>query len=289
VVTTTGAAGAVSQRGIATAATHDNKGTLTNGDWLPTMAAVENMVSASDISSHTVNGAPLSNSTSYFYGIGEGAAASTAKTVSIPSIPSTAGEKPPAGLVIFVKPATTKDASVTSLTLKLNDFDPMPINYRGSTSSVPSLVWTGAAVTVFVSDGTYWRTAGDGGSVYSSLTVADGRAGTATAGRLISAQNLKAIIHGTKLTDAETSAITFTPTNAAINASSDTIMSALGKLQGQVSNRVSTTQSTGYQVLTTGTNGTVTADYISVPVTTSGSGRPTTNNTPTSMAAIWIE
>ena len=56
-----------------------------------------------------------------------------------------------------------------------------------------------------------------------------------------------------------------------------------------VETKVSKTQSTGYQVLTTGTNGTVTADYISVPVTTSGTGRPTSNNAPTGTAAIWIE
>ncbi len=56
-----------------------------------------------------------------------------------------------------------------------------------------------------------------------------------------------------------------------------------------VETKVSKTQSTGYQVLTTGTSGTVTPDYLAVPVTTSGSGRPTNNNTPTSAAAIWIE
>ena len=56
-----------------------------------------------------------------------------------------------------------------------------------------------------------------------------------------------------------------------------------------VETKVSKTQSTGYQVLTTGTNGTVTADYISVPVTTSGTGRPTSTNAPTGTAAIWIE
>ena len=53
--------------------------------------------------------------------------------------------------------------------------------------------------------------------------------------------------------------------------------------------KVSSTQSTGYQVLTTGTTGTVTADYLQVPVTTSGTGRPTANNAPSSTAAIWIE
>ena len=56
-----------------------------------------------------------------------------------------------------------------------------------------------------------------------------------------------------------------------------------------VETKVSKTQSTGYQVLTTGTNGTVTAEYISVPITTSGTGRPTSNNAPTGTAAIWIE
>ena len=56
-----------------------------------------------------------------------------------------------------------------------------------------------------------------------------------------------------------------------------------------VETRVSKTQSTGSQVLTTGTNGTVTTEYISVPVTTSGTGKPTANNAPTGAAAMWIE
>ncbi|MBQ1928075.1 MAG: hypothetical protein II179_03345, partial [Alphaproteobacteria bacterium] len=45
VVTTTGTSGTVSQRGIATAPTYDANDNLTNGSWLPTMSAVENMVS----------------------------------------------------------------------------------------------------------------------------------------------------------------------------------------------------------------------------------------------------
>ena len=56
-----------------------------------------------------------------------------------------------------------------------------------------------------------------------------------------------------------------------------------------VETKVSKTQSTGYQVLTTGTTGTVTAEYLAVPVTTSGTGRPAANNTPPGTAAIWIE
>ncbi len=56
-----------------------------------------------------------------------------------------------------------------------------------------------------------------------------------------------------------------------------------------IETKVSKTQSTGYQVLTTGTSGTVTPDYLQVPVTASGTGRPTSNNAPTSAAAIWIE
>lgn len=56
-----------------------------------------------------------------------------------------------------------------------------------------------------------------------------------------------------------------------------------------VETKVSKTQSTGYQVLTTGTSGTVTPAYLSVPVTASGTGRPAANNAPTGTAAIWIE
>ena len=290
VVTTGATAGTVGQRGIAKAPTRDNNGDLTNENWIPTMGAVESMVSATDVSSNAINGIPLSTG-GYFYGTSDTAAATTTKVVSVPNIPSTENTDPPTGLMIIVKPEYTSTAEASSL--QLNSFNAKSMRRNGAalTDSTDSYVWNEDYPTVWVYDGTYWQYAGgyDLNTTYTTMTISAGRAGTATTARSISAQNLKAIIHGTKLTDAATSAITFTPTNAAIDASTDTIMSALGKLQGQVSNRVSTTQSTGYQVLTTGTNGTVTADYISVPVTTSGTGRPTSTNAPTGTAAIWIE
>ena len=46
VVVTTGATGTVDQRGIATAPTYDNSNQLTNGNWLPTMSALVNQISA---------------------------------------------------------------------------------------------------------------------------------------------------------------------------------------------------------------------------------------------------
>ena len=410
VVTTTDSAGVTGQRGIATAPTRDNNGDLTNGDWIPTMSAV-----VSELGEHKINGVPLSTG-GYFYGEGVGSAATALKTVSIPSIPSTTGTNPPTGLMIIVKPVTATNSSST-MQIKLNDFDAASVNYRGSTSSLPTVIWTQYALSAFVFDGTYWRYMGDGNTTYSTMTISEGRTGTSENVRSMTAKNLKAIIHGTKLTDAAASAITFTPQNAAINALTDDLMTALGKLQGQINykqnqidatsdgtsgspnyvydstnnqyadgsvvttttstgttgqrgiatapvsngnggysngdwlptvnammtaiasatptisgtsntianfdstgalgsgiatydgsgtynsstdagkiataaaveTKVSKTQSTGYQVLTTGTTGTVTAEYLAVPVTTSGTGRPAANNAPTGSAAIWIE
>ena len=52
-ITTTGTAGTVSQRGIATAAISNGNGGYTNGDWIPTVGAVMNA-----ITSHVPSGTP---------------------------------------------------------------------------------------------------------------------------------------------------------------------------------------------------------------------------------------
>ncbi|MBQ6027682.1 MAG: hypothetical protein IJL21_03990 [Alphaproteobacteria bacterium] len=159
VVTTTTTAGTVGQRGIATAPTYDANDNLTNGSWLPTMSAVESMVSGSDVSSHKVNGAPLSNTASYFYGEGVGAADTATKTVSIPSITGT----PAVGQVIVVKPATTNTSS--TININLNNTAAYSVLYRGSSSNIPKDVWTAYVPSIFVLDETsggtkYWRYVG---------------------------------------------------------------------------------------------------------------------------------
>lgn len=53
------------------------------------------------------------------------------------------------------------------------------------------------------------------------------------------------------------------------------------------SSKVDVAQGTGYKVLTTGTNGNVTTEYLKVPVT--ASGEPSASNAPTTVASMWLE
>ncbi len=121
-------------------------------------AYVDSLISNNDISGHKVNGAPLSNAASYFYGEGVGAADTATKTVSIPSITGT----PAVGQVIVVKPATTNTAS--TMKINLNNTTAYSVLYRGSSSNIPKDVWTAYVPSIFVLDvssGTkYWRYVG---------------------------------------------------------------------------------------------------------------------------------
>jgi len=112
-----------------------------------------------DVFAHKVNGAPLSNTASYFYGEGVGEADTSIKTVSIPSITGT----PAVGQVIIVKPATTNTAS--TIKINLNNTTAYGVLYRGSTTNIPSEAWTAYVPSIFVLDETsggtkYWRYVG---------------------------------------------------------------------------------------------------------------------------------
>ncbi|MBP5485235.1 MAG: hypothetical protein J6Y07_00815 [Alphaproteobacteria bacterium] len=88
------------------------------------------------------------------------------------------------------------------------------------------------------------------GAAPSEMTVAEGRTGTATTGRSETAKNLKAIIQGTGLdtvtmTETGVATLALDTTQTGAIASTDTIIGALGKAQGQLNNKQ--TKKTCYQ------------------------------------------
>lgn len=114
---------------------------------------------ASEFASSTnrINGAPLSNATSNFYGVSNTAAATVQKEVSIPSVTTL-----DIGTIIIVQPTVT--STVASSTLKLNDFPAYPMRYNNAaiTTSTDSVVWSASFPSIWVFDGTYWVFAGHG-------------------------------------------------------------------------------------------------------------------------------
>lgn len=106
---------------------------------------------------NTINGVPLSNTASYFYGVSDTAAATVQKEVSIPSITTLN-----AGQMIIVQPTIT--STVADSTIKLNNFTAYPMRYNNAaiTTSTDSVVWNLNYPSIWVFDGTYWVFAGHG-------------------------------------------------------------------------------------------------------------------------------
>lgn len=176
-----------------------------------------------DVSGNKVNGAPLSNASSRFFGVSTSAATDVEKVVSIPSITELT-----AGVAIIILPTVT--STVANATLKLNNFDAYPMRYQNLaiTTSTDAYTWTANTPSVFVFDGDYWRFVCQGyRQVYSAMSVSEGTTGTATSARVVRADYLKQIIQGTKLTGLSTS------TNSAVTAT-DTVLVGIGKLQAQI-------------------------------------------------------
>lgn len=200
---------AVQPSDLATVATTGSYNDLTDTPVIPSM-------------SNRVNGAPLSNLASVFYGTSSTAAATVQKVVSIPSITTL-----DVGTIIVVQPTAT--STVANSTIKLNDFPAYPMRYNNTaiTTSTDSIVWNAAYPSVWVFDGTYWCFVAhgiDSNTTYSTMSVAEGTTGTATSNRVLQAVNLKQIIQGTTLTDIDVA------TTGAVSAS-DTITDGIGKLQ----------------------------------------------------------
>ncbi len=179
---------------------------------------------------HTINGAPLSNAASVFYGTSSTDATIKTKEVSIPSITTLS-----VGTMIIVQPSETSTAAGSSL--KLNNFDAYPMRYNNAaiTDSTDSIVWSENYPSIFVFDGTYWRFVArgfDSNTTYTAMTIDDGVAGTSTTSRVMTAYRLKRIIQGTTLAGIDTTATTAV-------AATDTITTGIGKLQGQVNTKQS--------------------------------------------------
>lgn len=180
--------------------------------------------SETDVSSHKVNGAPLSNISSYFFGVCETPAATAEKVVSIPSITELN-----AGQFIFILPTYTASSGSTT-TIKLNDFTAYPIKYGNNivTPQTVRYVLQANYPSMFIFDGNYWIFAGLGiYNSYGSMSVSSGITGTSSSSYLLSPVNLKQIIQGTTLTDIDT-------TTSSTVVATDSITTAIGKLQAQI-------------------------------------------------------
>ena len=128
-----------------------------NTDGSMTQKSITNALDVKANNTNRVNGAPLSNSASVFYGTSDTAAATTEKEVSIPSITTL-----DTGTIIIVQPTIT--STVANSTIKLNNFTAYPMRYNNAaiTTSTDSVVWNQNYPSIFVFDGTYWVFAGHG-------------------------------------------------------------------------------------------------------------------------------
>ena len=167
------------------------------------------------------------------YGTSDTGADTRTKDVTISSITALVP-----GQIIIVQPRT-----------KANNLEYINLNGLGAIAAVyngfnPSDVWSNNYPSTWVFTGNSWQFVAyandkDTDTTYSVLDVLTGRSGTNTALHTISAQNLKAIVHGLTLTSVSVSGtgntLSFTATNSAVTAN-DTIIGAFGKLQGQINN-----------------------------------------------------
>ena len=136
------------------------------------------------------NFTPPGSSSSYkfragalFFGTTSGS--STAMTVNIPGVTEYY-----TGLTLIL---TMGVQSASGCTLQVNNLDPVPMIYGASQTGT---YFTSGATYIFVYDGTNFKGVHsyNSNTTYSALTEADGQAGTATTGRLITAKALKNLI-----------------------------------------------------------------------------------------------
>ena len=137
------------------------------------------------------NFTPPGSSSSYkfragalFFGTTSGSG--TAMTVNIPGVTEYY-----TGLTLIL---TMGVQSASGCTLQVNNLDPVPMIYGASQTGT---YFTSGATYIFVYDGTNFKGVHSYNSdtTYSALTEADGQAGTATTGRLITAKALKNLIN----------------------------------------------------------------------------------------------
>lgn len=99
-----------------------------------------------------------------------------------------------AGALIFVK--FTYENTATSPTLNVNGTGAKRIKRYGTTdpSTSAATSWNAGSVVALVYDGTYWQMVGWINTTYSSMTVAEYKAGTGTTARNITPARLKGAI-----------------------------------------------------------------------------------------------
>lgn len=132
----------------------------------PISTATQNALNAKTDATNRINGAPLSNAVSNFFGVSNTAAATVQKEVSIPSITTL-----DVGTTIIVKPTVT--STVANSTLKLNDFDAYPMRYNNAaiTTSTNRVVWGANIPSLWVFDGTHWVFSGHGLDSNTTYTI----------------------------------------------------------------------------------------------------------------------
>ena len=197
-VTPDEAGGNAAKRPITTAGTgiteleNANSSGATN---IPTALAVKeaitNATNDADISDHTVNGAPLSNEASYYYGTSSTAGSTSPKTVQIDSISTLAP-----GQIIVVTPSVTSNKITAGISLKLNNFDAYPMKYNNTAvgSSYYSTVWVKDIPTAWLFDGANWvflAKGVDSNTTYSGMSQDEITVGTVATNRLISPKLLR--------------------------------------------------------------------------------------------------
>lgn len=137
------------------------------------------------------------------YGTSTSAADATAKIVEISSsyaaIPTIS-----AGQLLIVKPTITSTVADSTITVQKSSTTllaakTMKYNNANITTSTDSIVWSANVCSIFVYDGSYWQFLGhglDNNTTYSTMSVAEGIAGTATNNRVMRADYLAQILEG---------------------------------------------------------------------------------------------
>ena len=197
-------------------------------------AYVDSLVGGVDISSHKVNGAPLSTTSIVFYGTSDATATAETRNVTMTNNTITTLET---GMMVIVKPATTAayetDALASAAKMQINGIaaTAKPMKYQGTSlnKTKAGQVWRAGVPSIWVYDGTAWQFSGDGqydnNTTYNPMATDAGIAGTDTSTRyVLRPKQLKEIIQGTTLTG-------FTPGSGDVVAT-DSITTAIEKLQG---------------------------------------------------------
>lgn len=98
------------------------------------------------------------------------------------------------GAEVLVRFTVTNTASVSDITLNVNNTGAKAIRYRNSVLSSADVLATNRTYR-FVYDGTYWQIEGDldTNTTYSTMTTSELNGGTITDGRLVSPQMLASI------------------------------------------------------------------------------------------------